>query len=54
MGLTRLTMSLFWVNPIGFLSFDKNTEAFLEKHNIICEAKSAVAYFSWHANLQAI
>lgn len=47
MGLTRLTMSLFWVNPNGFLSFDKNTEAYFEKHTIVCESKSTAGYFAW-------
>jgi 5-methylcytosine-specific restriction protein B len=47
MGLSRLTMSLFWLNPRGFLSFDQNTEAFFKGRDVILEGKTAAGYFAW-------
>jgi hypothetical protein len=47
MGLSRLTISLFWLNPTGFLSFDKHTEAYFKKHSIVCKTKTAAGYFAW-------
>ena len=31
MGLAKLTMSLFWLNPQGFLPCDKHTQAYLKE-----------------------
>ena len=47
MGLAKLTMSLFWFNPLGFLSYDKNTDAFFKRRGVVCENKTADGYFSW-------
>src|SRR6185437_3419358 len=30
MGLARLSMSLFWLKPKAYLSYDKNTRAYFE------------------------
>lgn len=47
MGLSKLSMSLFWLNPRGFLSFDKHTRGYFKKREIVCEGKTAAGYFSW-------
>ena len=47
MGLAKLTMSLFWLNPLGFLSYDINTSTFFERRGVVCEDKTANGYFSW-------
>ncbi|MGZ8501099.1 MAG: hypothetical protein ACXW5W_22855, partial [Candidatus Binatia bacterium] len=47
MGLAKLTMSLFWLNPLGFLSYDKNTDAYFKRRGVVCENKTANGYFSW-------
>lgn len=47
MGIAKLTMSLFWVNPQGFLSRDKHTGAYFKQRGIILESKTAAGYFSW-------
>jgi len=47
MGLARMSMSLFWMKPRAYLSLDKNTRAYFERHGIICESKTAAAYHSW-------
>ena len=45
MGLAKLSMSLFWLNPLGFLPCDKHTRGYFEKHGIAWEGKTAQAYF---------
>ena len=47
MGLAKLTMSLFWLNPQGFLSCDRNTRAYFERRGIVCESRTATGYFTW-------
>ena len=47
MGLARMSMSLFWMKPRAYLSLDKNTRAYFERHGIICESKTAAGYHSW-------
>ena len=47
MGLTKLSMSLFWLNPLGFLPCDKHTRSYLEKRGIVWEGRTAEGYFSW-------
>jgi hypothetical protein len=40
-------MSLFWLNPNGFLSFDRHTTAYFKKHDIVLRHKTAAEYFAW-------
>ena len=47
MGLAKLTMSLFWLNPQGFLPCDKHTQAYFKQRGIVWESKTAAGYFSW-------
>lgn len=47
MGLAKLMMSLFWLNPQGFLPCDKHTQAYLKQSGIVWENKTATSYFSW-------
>jgi 5-methylcytosine-specific restriction protein B len=47
MGLAKLTMSLFWLNPQGFLPCDKHTGAYFKRRGIVWESKTAVGYFFW-------
>jgi hypothetical protein len=47
MGLAKLTMSLFRVNPHGFLSCDKHTGAYFKRRGIVLESKMAAGYFPW-------
>ncbi len=47
MGLAKLTMSLFWLNPRGFLPCDKHTGAYFKERGIVWESKTAAGYFSW-------
>jgi len=47
MGMARMSMSLFWMKPRAYLSLDKNTRAYFERHGINCESKTAAGYHSW-------
>ncbi|HXT11402.1 MAG TPA: AAA family ATPase [Candidatus Angelobacter sp.] len=47
MGLARLSMSLFWLKPKAYLSYDKNTRAYFERRGIFCESKTAAGYYAW-------
>ncbi len=47
MGLAKLTMSLFWINPQGFLPCDKHTQGYFKQRGIVWESKTAAGYFSW-------
>lgn len=47
MGLARMTMSLFWMKPRGYLSLDKNTRGFFKRRGILCEDRTASGYISW-------
>ena len=47
MGLAKLTMSLFWLNPKGFLPCDKHTQGYFKQRGIVWESKTAAGYFSW-------
>ena len=48
MGLSRLSMSLFWMKkPKAYLSYDKNTRALYERRGIFCENRTAAGYHSW-------
>jgi 5-methylcytosine-specific restriction protein B len=47
MGLAKLSMSIFWLNPHGFLPCDKHTRGYFERRGIVWKANSAEGYFSW-------
>lgn len=47
MGLAKLTISLYWLNPMGFLPGDGNTAAYFKKHDISWKNETAAGYFQW-------
>lgn len=47
MGLAKLTMSLFWLNPHGYLPCDKHTGAYFKQRGIVWDSKTAAGYFYW-------
>ncbi len=47
MGLTKLSMCLFWLNPLGFLPCDKHTRGYFEERGVIWGGSTAEDYFSW-------
>ena len=53
MGLAKLTMSLFWLNPQGFLPCDKHTQGYFKHRGIVWENKTAAGYFSWLEKAEA-
>lgn len=53
MGLAKLSMSLFWLNPRGFLPCDKHTRSYFAKRGIVWEGDTAEGYFSWVAKAVA-
>lgn len=54
MGLAKLTMSLFWLNPQGYLPCDNCTQSYFEHRGIVLEGKTATGYFSWLEKAVAI
>ena len=46
-GVAKLSMSLFWLNPQGFLPCDKNTRGYFEERGVVWGDSTAEGYFSW-------
>ncbi len=46
-GVAKLSMSLFWLNPRGFLPCEQHTRAYFEERQIVVKALTADGYFTW-------
>ncbi len=46
-GVAKLSISLFWLNPQGFLPCERHTRAFFKERGIVAESWTAAGYFSW-------
>lgn len=53
-GVAKLSMSLFWLNPLGFLPCDKNTRGYFAERGVVWGDSTAEGYFSWVAKAVAI
>ncbi len=47
MGFAKLTTSLFWVEPMGFLPGDKHTEAYFRQRGIVLSSRTGAGYAAW-------
>jgi len=46
-GLARFSMSLFWMNPMGFMPCDGNTREYFRHRGLALAGNSAEDYFAW-------
>ncbi len=47
MGFAKLTTSLFWVEPRGFLPGDKHTEAYFRQRGVVLSSRTGAGYAAW-------
>ena len=50
-GIAKLTIGLFWINPHSFLPCDKKTSAFGEKHGIHVKPHNFQSYVEWQQEI---
>ena len=46
-GVAKLSISLFWLNPRGFLPCEQHTRNFFKARGIVAESWMAKGYFTW-------
>ena len=52
-GIRKLTIGLFWINPQSFLPCDKKTSAFGKKHGIHVKPVNFQSYVEWRLEMSA-